>query len=167
MGTGFFPGVKRPGRGADTHPLLAPRSRRVELYLYPPSRPVQACKGTALPLYIRIYRHNKYIYIHTYKHTHVPHTYTHSYTHTHIQSYIPRYQTHSPHVKVLAWYSYPNPRSSWILYQQKTLQFLHRYMRVLPLRYYAIIPSLKNHTLNRQSSKLQCRPNCRHILNAS
>jgi hypothetical protein len=26
MGTGYFPGVKRPGRGAD-HPPLAPRSR--------------------------------------------------------------------------------------------------------------------------------------------
>ena len=39
MGTGSFPGVKRPGRGVD-HPLhLAPRLKkeRVELYLYSPS----------------------------------------------------------------------------------------------------------------------------------
>jgi hypothetical protein len=27
MGTGSFPGVKRPGRAADHAPLLAPRSR--------------------------------------------------------------------------------------------------------------------------------------------
>jgi hypothetical protein len=34
-----------------THPLLAPRSRKGRaIYLYPPSRPVQACNGTALPL---------------------------------------------------------------------------------------------------------------------
>jgi hypothetical protein len=28
MGTGSLPGVKRPGRGADHPPLLAPRSRK-------------------------------------------------------------------------------------------------------------------------------------------
>jgi hypothetical protein len=28
MGTGYFPGVKRPGRGADHPPLLVPRSRK-------------------------------------------------------------------------------------------------------------------------------------------
>jgi hypothetical protein len=28
MGTGSFPGVKRPGRGADHPPLLVPRSRK-------------------------------------------------------------------------------------------------------------------------------------------
>jgi hypothetical protein len=28
MGTGSFPGVKRPGRGADHPPLLAPRLRK-------------------------------------------------------------------------------------------------------------------------------------------
>jgi hypothetical protein len=37
MGTGSFPGVKRPGCDADPHPLLVPRSiNRVELYLYSP-----------------------------------------------------------------------------------------------------------------------------------
>jgi hypothetical protein len=37
MGTGSFPGVKRPGRDADPSPLLVPMSKnRVELYLdYP------------------------------------------------------------------------------------------------------------------------------------
>jgi hypothetical protein len=44
MATGSFPEVKRSGRYADhtppTHPLLASRSRKVELYLYPPSGPV-------------------------------------------------------------------------------------------------------------------------------
>jgi hypothetical protein len=45
MGTGSFPGVKRPERGA-YHPPSS--SERVELYLYPPSRPVQACNGRAL-----------------------------------------------------------------------------------------------------------------------
>src|SRR5215467_10205785 len=41
MGTGSFPGVKRPGRCTDHPPLLAPRSRRIELQLCPPSRPVR------------------------------------------------------------------------------------------------------------------------------
>jgi hypothetical protein len=35
MGTGSFPGVKRPGRGVDDPPHLAPRLKnRVELYCY-------------------------------------------------------------------------------------------------------------------------------------
>jgi hypothetical protein len=35
MDTGYFPGVKRPGRDAEPSPLLVPRSKnRVELYLY-------------------------------------------------------------------------------------------------------------------------------------
>ena len=29
MGTGFFPGVKRPGRGVDHPPHLAPRLKKV------------------------------------------------------------------------------------------------------------------------------------------
>ena len=38
MGTGSFPGVKRPGRGADPPPLSKRRGHeRVELYLYSPS----------------------------------------------------------------------------------------------------------------------------------
>jgi hypothetical protein len=37
MGTGSFPGIKRPGRDADPSPLLVRRSKnRVELYLYSP-----------------------------------------------------------------------------------------------------------------------------------
>ena len=38
MGTGSFPGVKRPGHGAD-HPFSAEVKERVELYLYSPTRP--------------------------------------------------------------------------------------------------------------------------------
>jgi hypothetical protein len=49
MGTGSFPGVKRLGRGADHPPLLAPRSKRVELYLYSPSRPSRPDVGRPLP----------------------------------------------------------------------------------------------------------------------
>jgi hypothetical protein len=37
MGTGSFPGVKRPGRGIDPHPIFtAEVLKRVELYLYLP-----------------------------------------------------------------------------------------------------------------------------------
>jgi len=40
MGTGSFPGVKRPGRGADHPPPSSPEVKeRVELYLYSPSGP--------------------------------------------------------------------------------------------------------------------------------
>ena len=40
MGTGSFPGVKRPGRGADHPPPSKRRGHeRVELYLYSPSGP--------------------------------------------------------------------------------------------------------------------------------
>jgi hypothetical protein len=49
MGTGSFPGVKRPGRGAGHPPFWCRGQERVELYLYPPSRPAQACNGSALP----------------------------------------------------------------------------------------------------------------------
>jgi hypothetical protein len=38
MGTGYFPGVKRPGRGADQPPpSLCRGHERVELYLFSPS----------------------------------------------------------------------------------------------------------------------------------
>ena len=56
MGTGSFPGVKRPGRGVD-HPLhLAPRLKkeRVELYLYSPSGSSCSVLGWPLPLHVRI-----------------------------------------------------------------------------------------------------------------
>jgi hypothetical protein len=46
MGTGSFPGVKRPGRGADHPPLLVPRSRKsraISPIPLPPSRPLVAC----------------------------------------------------------------------------------------------------------------------------
>jgi hypothetical protein len=40
MGTGCFPGVKRPGRGVDhPHPPSAEIKERVELYLFSPSGP--------------------------------------------------------------------------------------------------------------------------------
>jgi hypothetical protein len=40
MGTGSFPGVKRPGRGIDhSPPSSAKVKERVELYLYSPSGP--------------------------------------------------------------------------------------------------------------------------------
>jgi hypothetical protein len=40
MGTGSFPGIKRPGRGVDHPPeSSAEVKERVELYLYSPSGP--------------------------------------------------------------------------------------------------------------------------------
>jgi hypothetical protein len=40
IGTGSFPGVKRPGRGVDHPPPSSARVKeRVELYLYSPSGP--------------------------------------------------------------------------------------------------------------------------------
>jgi hypothetical protein len=47
MGTGSFPGVKRPRGGAD-HPLLAPRSRKSRAILYPPSRSSRPVIGRTL-----------------------------------------------------------------------------------------------------------------------
>ena len=51
MGTGTFPGVKRPGRGYD-HPLpsSAEVQKRVELYLYSPSGPSWPVLGWTLPI---------------------------------------------------------------------------------------------------------------------
>jgi hypothetical protein len=46
MGTGCFPGVKRPGRGADHHPLLAPRSGKSRAIPLPPSGPSGLLRGT-------------------------------------------------------------------------------------------------------------------------
>jgi hypothetical protein len=43
MDTGPFPGVKRPGRGADHPPLLAPRLRMSRALPLLPSRPLVAC----------------------------------------------------------------------------------------------------------------------------
>jgi len=46
MGTGYFPGVKRPGRGVD-HPSSAEVKEIVELYmyLYSPSEPSWSVLG--------------------------------------------------------------------------------------------------------------------------
>ena len=50
-GTGFFPGVKRPGRGVDhPPPSSAEVKERVELYLYSPSGPSCPVLGLILPL---------------------------------------------------------------------------------------------------------------------
>jgi hypothetical protein len=62
MGTGSFPGVKRPGRGVD-HPPSAEVKERVELYIYSPSGPswpVLRVNFTFTLPYIYIYM---YIYI--------------------------------------------------------------------------------------------------------
>ena len=51
MGAGSFPGVKRPGRGADHPPSSKSRGHeRVELYLYSPSGPSWPVIGRTLPL---------------------------------------------------------------------------------------------------------------------
>jgi hypothetical protein len=46
MGTGSFPGVKRPGRGADNLPLLVLRSRKSRAIPLPPSGPSSLLRGT-------------------------------------------------------------------------------------------------------------------------
>ena len=51
MGTGSFPGVKRPGCGVDhPPPSSAEVEGRVELYIFSPSGPSQPVLGRALPL---------------------------------------------------------------------------------------------------------------------
>jgi len=51
MGTGSFPGVKRPGRGVDhPPPYSAEVKERVELYIYSTSRPSRPVIGRPLPL---------------------------------------------------------------------------------------------------------------------
>ena len=51
MGTGSFPAVKRPGRGADhPPPSRAEDEGRVELYVFSPSGPSWPVIGRALPL---------------------------------------------------------------------------------------------------------------------
>jgi hypothetical protein len=53
MGTGSFPGVKRPGRGVDHPPPLSTEVKeRVELYLYSPSGPSWPVIGRTLPIYV-------------------------------------------------------------------------------------------------------------------
>jgi hypothetical protein len=51
MGTGSFPGVKRPGRGVDhPPPSSAEVKERIELYLYSPSGPTWPVLGRTLTL---------------------------------------------------------------------------------------------------------------------
>ena len=51
MGTGSFPGVKRPKRGADhVLPSKCRGQERVGLYLYSPSGPSCPVMGAPLPL---------------------------------------------------------------------------------------------------------------------
>ena len=61
MGTGSFPGVKRPGRGADHPPPSKCRGQeRVGLYLYSRSGPSWPVMGAPLPLptfNVSIYKH--------------------------------------------------------------------------------------------------------------
>jgi hypothetical protein len=52
MGTGSFPGVKRPGRGIDhPPPSSAEVKERVKLYLYSPSGPSWPVLGRTLPFF--------------------------------------------------------------------------------------------------------------------
>ena len=55
MGTGSFPGVRRPGRGADHPPPPFKRRghERVGLHLYSPSGPQWPVIGRTLPLPLR------------------------------------------------------------------------------------------------------------------
>jgi hypothetical protein len=63
MGTGSFPGVKRPGRGVDhPPPSSAEVEERGELDLYSPSGPSWPVLGRTLPVYTYVYI---YIYIYT------------------------------------------------------------------------------------------------------
>jgi hypothetical protein len=50
MGTGSFPGVKRPGRGADQPPLQAPSSRKSRAIPLPPPLGLRVCYRVPLPL---------------------------------------------------------------------------------------------------------------------
>ena len=61
MRTGSFPGVKRPGRGADhPPPSNAEVKERVELYLYSPSGPLWPVSAQSLP-FICTYDRNVHI----------------------------------------------------------------------------------------------------------
>jgi hypothetical protein len=54
MGTGSFPGVKQPGCDADTHPLLAPRSRMSRAIPLFPSGFLVACYGVTFTFIYRL-----------------------------------------------------------------------------------------------------------------
>jgi hypothetical protein len=70
MGTGSFPGVKLPGRGADHPPLLAPRSRKSRAITLPP--PLWAFESLMVYLYL-LQIISLSLYIYTYTHTHTQH----------------------------------------------------------------------------------------------
>jgi hypothetical protein len=53
MGTESFPGVKRPGRGADHPPLLVPRSRKGRVIPLPPLG-LRVCYGVPLPYLVTV-----------------------------------------------------------------------------------------------------------------
>jgi hypothetical protein len=54
IGTGSFPGVKRPGRGVDHPPLSSAEVKeRVELYLYSPSGSSRPVLGRPLPFFTK------------------------------------------------------------------------------------------------------------------
>ena len=56
MGTGYFPWVKRPGRGVDhPRPSSAGVKKRVELHPYSPSGPSWPVLGWTLPLHVLIF----------------------------------------------------------------------------------------------------------------
>jgi len=53
MGSGSFPGVKRPWRGVDHPPQSSAEVKeRVELYLYSPSGPSWPVPGWTLPIHL-------------------------------------------------------------------------------------------------------------------
>ena len=57
VGTGSFPGIKRPGRGVDhPSPSSVEVKERVELYLYFPSGPSWPVLGRTLHFYLYIYQ---------------------------------------------------------------------------------------------------------------
>jgi hypothetical protein len=51
MGTGSFPGVKRPGRGADHPPPSSAEVRKEYSYTSTPPLGLRACYGVPLPLH--------------------------------------------------------------------------------------------------------------------
>jgi hypothetical protein len=66
MGTGSFPGVKQPGRGADQPLLLVQRSTKSRAIRLPPSRPSGLLRDTFIFLQM--------FYMFRYLRTHIPST---------------------------------------------------------------------------------------------
>jgi membrane associated rhomboid family serine protease len=56
MGTGSFPGVKRPGRGVDYHLLLAPRLKKEYSYTSTPPLGLRGLFYGKLYLYLYLHR---------------------------------------------------------------------------------------------------------------